>query len=579
MCTDAYVCWICDEQQRRQSQRIGGFGGGNFNTENFFMLDDNISFWEHAVRRLRGEKKDALTTRVDALRALHYLQEVTALERHAVAGFEKTSQASDNKKSFTEQAFVYKAVLIDTAQCAGIDFICGLQCAEDIDFLHRVQRVSGLGGGGEASTRSVTTSQRCILKVNRPIVIKCSVLSRDKVQKAVPLWDELIMPWRTDDSENMHVAQWEIDALQCLELWIHKLRIKGGNTSIAKSVERDPTSSFRAVMLEIDALAKSLLGGIANPVALAMKDRLTHLHLRLSPEVFAALQVVTQSLLHLPNSTAGLVDQAINVAGLRYNPVPAAGPPGSDVVAEICNLAKQLVINEGTRMDGALVWLLFMACDGIKVIRLHCKKSIGMNDDTWRDSGMLEQLRKAFLSGLGSEDDADHVNTDNSDEQPKPLASDPEPLAPDPTLLPTDPETLAPDPTPLPQDPTPLPQIPTPRSPELPQDPVPLAPLDLKPLVDRLLKALQDSDKNSLAGKAIMTKRFLNTSDREAIERVLRNVVNKTVWLIAAATEAGAETGCDNQKARPTRPTRPYTFHVIHLIHVFHDSKQSIKSM
>ena len=304
------------------------------------MLDDNISFHDEqllkeksaAVAAAAADDKaakaayggvvaaaaaavaaaGALVTRVAALGALRYLQIATFVEHQAVAGFEKES-APPRNNACTEEAFVYKAVLIDTAQCAGIDFICGLKCAEDMDFLQRV-----LG-----SATGTASPQKRVLKINRPVVIDCSVLSADKVQNVVPLWDKLIMPWRTQDSKDMRVAPWEIDALQCLQLWIHKLRMK----SISKtnrSISVSATGGFRAVMLEIDALAKSLLGGITNPDALARKavdnvGSLTHLDLGLSKEVFDSLKGVTgvkgvmESLLHMQNSTAGLVDKAIEV--------------------------------------------------------------------------------------------------------------------------------------------------------------------------------------------------------------------------------------------------------------------------
>jgi len=205
----------------------------------FWMLDDNITFikspGEHWPKReecieagYTGEggyirmKEDTrmIISPYCAGKALREIENDPRCAEAAVVTIDKGDYNHITKDKDKERwdKGGYKAFLIRSEETAKVDFIPGLTCAEDIDFMHRVRQ-----DGGK------------ILKMMHPFRIECSVM-RNKHAIKHTAWIHQLQPWRREHATVGLLDETEVTALQELQLWITKLRLAHKDTGSVESV-------------------------------------------------------------------------------------------------------------------------------------------------------------------------------------------------------------------------------------------------------------------------------------------------------------------------------------------------------
>jgi hypothetical protein len=168
-------------------------------------------------------------------------------------------------------------------------------------------------------------------------------------------------------------------------------------------------------------------------------------------------------------------------------------------------------------MDGALVWLLIVACDGLNVIKNNAtripgiKTSTAIADDVWDGGFGWKKLRDAFLSGNGGVDVDDDYGGDDEPSSTAPVTAPPagkktpaaavQPPGDVTDVEDTDPHS---DITEKPDTDT---DTETSDESSGVSDVIPPKSLDLEPLVRRLLAAAATPGDKSLADKAMQSKR------------------------------------------------------------------------
>ncbi|KAI9029206.1 hypothetical protein DFJ74DRAFT_478471 [Hyaloraphidium curvatum] len=240
------------------------------------MLDDNCTFSripdkdESKGLKLAGSAWQKLAKPVSAVDAVAQavatadeaaarLRETNVRVRPAVIGFCKTSQKAPGTTpvAFNHPAGhewignrkvpsnVYKAFLLRPGLTRGKDFIPGLTCAEDIDFLFRLGAAGGL-----------------VAKVNSPVRLH-DPTGGARAKEPFPAledWRSWLLSWRFDGQRVCPRQQWEESALRDLYLWYIKLRAVG----IAENKLLKPVEKCLALLLEIDACGKALRSASAS---------------------------------------------------------------------------------------------------------------------------------------------------------------------------------------------------------------------------------------------------------------------------------------------------------------------------
>lgn len=311
ICGDAVMC--TQQTLADSPSSSGGVSQMRTAIPQFFMLDDNVNFVKVEVSA-DGKKP---RREISAMVALRELQRCAAAHggAYAAVGMEKISTPGESTKPFKAahpdgKAFFYKVFLIRTGLAGGVDFVPGLRCAEDIDFLHRLMHVA----------------QQPTLKLYGPIRIQASVLGKGEVSEQTD-WRALLMPWRAAES----LQEWECEAVQAVQLWIERLRMRPST-----SKQRGFPKNMRNVLLELDALAKSFLGGggaLPDSVRVGVHEIAWHM--------FA-------------NPKVGLVNAA-------REECQAKGPGRASNEQLVEALSREVAALRGQGLDGALVWELLVA--------------------------------------------------------------------------------------------------------------------------------------------------------------------------------------------------------------------------
>ena len=313
ICGDAVIC----TQQTPTGTPSGSGGVTQMRTAipQFFMLDDNVNFVEVEVSADRKKS----SREISAMVALRELQRCAAAHggAYAAVGMEKLSTAGESKVPFKAahpdgDAFFYKVFLIRTDLAASVDFVPGLRCAEDIDFLHRLMHVA----------------RQPALKLRGAIRFNASVLSKSGEAREQTDWRALLMPWRAAES----LQGWECEAVQAVQLWIERLRMRPSTSQ----QQRGFPKTTRNVLLELDALAKGFLGGggaLPDSVRVGVHEIAWHM---------------------LANRDVGLVHVA-------REECQAEGPGRASNEQLVGALSREVAALRGQGLDGALVWELLLA--------------------------------------------------------------------------------------------------------------------------------------------------------------------------------------------------------------------------
>eukprot|EP00798_Chlamydomonas_sp_ICE-L_P021133 gene21133-28021_t len=282
-----------------------------------FMVDDNVSFKEYHDP-VEGE-------------IARKLQEVSA--GHPAADVEKICAATISPKDCNsdETSFFYKVLLIDLVLTDGVDFLPGLFCAEDIDFLFRVMLQV------ELRNSEMGKNEVCLLhpyKSYGPHFQESSSKHKGLPEQPQTSWEGLLLPWRKHKCKQV----WEVEALHQLQLWITHLRsLKGTPTSRDKG---GFPKSVDTVLLEMEAVVR----GFMLPAA----------RFPLSARTEARLQAVIKCL------ATGKDSGLLSLIKQKVRTERGEGAcSGSATAGKLCSEVERLRRNkekDGSRFDGQILW-------------------------------------------------------------------------------------------------------------------------------------------------------------------------------------------------------------------------------
>eukprot|EP00798_Chlamydomonas_sp_ICE-L_P021130 gene21130-28018_t len=338
---------MCSGARLISPQGGGPTGGptddlGALHIPKIFMVDDNVSFVEYpdlvkgkkvrGGKGVKGENSRGDKRHVPATTALQQLQEDSA--GHPAAGVEKDCAKSISWKDCKsdETTFFYKVLLIDLVLTDGVDFLPGLFCAEDIDFLFRVMQQV------ELRNSEMGKNKKRLLhpyKSYGPYFQNSSYLRKGVPDQPQTSWEGLLLPWRKHKCKQV----WEVEALHQLQLWITHLRSQK-ETPAGSDKKGGFPKSVDTVLLEMEAVVR----GFMLPAS----------RFPLSARTAAQLQAAIKCL--VTGKDIGL----LNLIKQKVRTERGEGAcSGSATAGKLCSEVERLRRNkekDGSQFDGQILW-------------------------------------------------------------------------------------------------------------------------------------------------------------------------------------------------------------------------------